>query len=122
MYAERLADDMGLYSSDVARLGTLAGDSTRASWLVVNTGIHVLGWSRQRAVDFLRGNTPMPPVDIDRKVDATSPTRDKRWPTWWGRLEIERIRAKARGRWAKRFDIRDSTAPCSATAICRSAR
>src|SRR5262249_31290636 len=58
-YAERLADEMGLYSDDLARLGMLANDSMRAARLVVDTGLHHFGWSRQRVVDYLRANTVM---------------------------------------------------------------
>ncbi len=56
LYAERLADEMGLFSSDVYRLGMLSSEAFRASRLVVDTGLAVFGWPRQRAIDFLVEN------------------------------------------------------------------
>ena len=58
LYAERLADEMGLYSSPLDRLGMLALDSLRAARLAVDTGLHAKGWSRQQAVDLMLANTP----------------------------------------------------------------
>jgi uncharacterized protein (DUF885 family) len=106
LYAERLADDMGLYSSDVARLGMLAGDSMRAARLVVDTGLHAFGWGRQRVIDFLRTNTPTPPVDIERETDRYIADPGQALAYMVGRLEIERIRAGARQALGERFDIR----------------
>src|SRR5215207_8813027 len=106
LYAERLADEMGLYSDDVARLGMLAGDSTRAARLVVDTGIHALGWGRQRVIDFLRTNTPMPPVDMEQETNRYIADPGQALAYMVGRLEIERIRAGARRALGERFDIR----------------
>jgi uncharacterized protein (DUF885 family) len=106
LYAERLADEMGLYSDDVARLGMLAGDSVRAARLVVDTGIHAHGWNRQRVIDFLRTNTPMPHVDIEPETDRYIADPGQALAYMVGRLEIERIRADARQALRERFDIR----------------
>ena len=106
LYAERLADEMGLYSDDVARLGMLAGESIRAARLVVDTGIHALGWDRQRVIDFLRSNTPMPHVDIEQETDRYVAVPGQALSYMVGRLEIERIRAGARQALGERFDIR----------------
>ena len=59
LYTERLADEMGLYSSPLDRIGMLSADSMRACRLVVDTGMHALGWSRQQAVDYMLANSPM---------------------------------------------------------------
>src|SRR5437764_1062226 len=69
LYSERLAEEMGLYSDDAARLGMLTLHSLRAGRLVVDTGLHALGWSRQQAVDYLIENTPMPPLEIESEID-----------------------------------------------------
>src|SRR5438045_3726507 len=53
LYAERLANEMGLYSGDIDRLGMLSYDAWRASRLVVDTGMHALGWSRAQAIQFM---------------------------------------------------------------------
>ena len=83
LYAERLADEMGLYSTDLDRLGMLSADSWRAGRLVVDTGIHALGWTRQRAVDFLTLGAPSPHRSSRWRWTATSASRDKRCPTRW---------------------------------------
>ena len=61
LYTERLADEMGLYSTPLDRMGMLAADSMRACRLVVDTGMHALGWSRQQAIDYMVANSPMRP-------------------------------------------------------------
>ena len=66
LYAERLADEMGLYTGPVDRLGMLSADSWRAGRLVVDTGMHHLGWSRQKAVDFLTKWTAINPLTIEQ--------------------------------------------------------
>ncbi len=106
LYAERLADEMGLYTDDLARLGMLAGDSTRAARLVVDTGIHAHGWSRERVIDFLRTNTPMPHVEIEQETDRYIAAPGQALAYMVGRLEIDRIRAEARQALGERFDIR----------------
>ncbi|WP_245617258.1 DUF885 domain-containing protein [Amycolatopsis taiwanensis] len=107
LYAERLADEMGLYSSDLSRFGMLTQDSMRAGRLVVDTGMHALGWSRQQAVNFLTEHTPMAPLEIESEID-----RYAGWPAqalsyMVGRLEIERIRGEAERALGARFDVRE---------------
>jgi uncharacterized protein (DUF885 family) len=106
LYAERLADEMGLYSSDVAKFGMLTQDSMRAGRLVVDTGLHALGWSRQRAVDYLRENTPMAQLEIEAEIDRYAANPGQALSYMVGRLEIERIRAVAAVKLGDRFDIR----------------
>ena len=106
LYAERLADEMGLYSDDLARLGMLAGDSLRAARLVVDTGIHAHGWGRRRVIDFLRDTTPMPPMEIEQETDRYIAYPGQGLAYMVGRLEIERIRAGARQALGQRYDIR----------------
>jgi uncharacterized protein (DUF885 family) len=106
LYAERLAEEMGLYSGDLSRLGMLTQDSMRAGRLVVDTGMHALGWSRQQAVDFLREHTPMARLEVEAEID-----RYAGWPAqalsyMVGRLEIQRIRGEAESELGDRFDIR----------------
>jgi uncharacterized protein (DUF885 family) len=106
LYAERLADEMGLYSGDLARLGMLAGDSVRAARLVVDTGLHAFGWSRERAVAFMREHTPLPPVDVDREIDRYVADPGQALAYMVGRLEFERLRDEARRALGGRFDVR----------------
>ncbi|NUT49290.1 MAG: DUF885 domain-containing protein, partial [Saccharothrix sp.] len=106
LYAERLADEMGLYSDDVARLGMLSGDSMRAARLVVDTGLHAMRWTRQQAVDYLRANAVMPDVDIFSEVDRYIENPAQALSYMVGRLEIQRLRGEAERRLGDRFDIR----------------
>jgi len=106
LYAERLAEEMGLYTDDVARLGMLAGDSIRAARLVVDTGIHAHGWTRRQVTDFLRTNTPTPLIDIEQETDRYIANPGQALAYMVGRLEIDRIRAAAQHRLGRQFDIR----------------
>ncbi|HYS71576.1 MAG TPA: DUF885 domain-containing protein, partial [Thermoplasmata archaeon] len=106
LYSERLADEMGLYSSDLDRMGMMSYDAWRACRLVVDTGMHAKGWSRQRAIDFMKENSALAENNIVNEVD-----RYIAWPAQalaykTGQLEILRIREDARGRLGDRFDIR----------------
>nr|WP_090059134.1 DUF885 domain-containing protein [Lentzea fradiae] len=106
LYTERLADEMGLYSSDEARLGMLGLDAMRAGRLVVDTGLHALGWSRQQAVDYLRENTVMPDAEIQSEIDRYVEMPGQALAYMVGRLEILRLRAEAKAALGDRFDIR----------------
>ncbi|MET0233184.1 MAG: DUF885 domain-containing protein [Kibdelosporangium sp.] len=106
LYCERLADEMGLYSDDVARLGMLAMDSMRAARLVVDTGLHAFGWSRQRTVDYLRENTVMSGVDIQSETDRYIEMPGQALSYMVGRLEIQRLRARAAGELGAAFDVK----------------
>lgn len=107
LYTERLAEEMGLYSDDVARLGMLAMDSLRAGRLVVDTGLHAKGWSRDRAVAFLRDNSPLSDLEIGNEVDRYTAYPGQALSYMVGRLEIQRLRAESERRLRERFDIRD---------------
>ncbi|AXB48549.1 hypothetical protein A4R43_16410 [Amycolatopsis albispora] len=106
LYTERLADEMGLYSDDIARFGMLTQDSMRAGRLVVDTGMHALGWSRQQAVDFLVEHTPMARLEIELEIDRYAGCPGQALAYMVGRLEIQRLRADAERELGERFDIR----------------
>lgn len=106
LYAERLADEMGLYSGDLARLGMLAMDSMRAARLVVDTGLHAFGWSRERAAGYLREQTVMADADIQREVDRYVEMPGQALSYMVGRLEIQRLRARAEAELGSAFDVR----------------
>ncbi|ONI83541.1 hypothetical protein ALI22I_34195 [Saccharothrix sp. ALI-22-I] len=107
LYAERLADEMGLYSDSLARLGMLTFDSMRAGRLVVDTGLHAFGWSRARAVEFLLANTPMAPDLVESEVDRYLANPGQALAYMVGRLEIQRLRRDAETRLGDAFDVRD---------------
>jgi uncharacterized protein (DUF885 family) len=106
LYVERLADEMGLYSDDVARLGMLAMDSLRGARLVVDTGIHAKGWTRDKAIAYMMENTPLSALVIRQEVDRYIGFPAQALSYMTGRLEIQRIRAQAEQRLGPRFDIR----------------
>ncbi|NJC73651.1 DUF885 domain-containing protein [Planosporangium thailandense] len=106
LYTERLADEMGLYSDDLSRLGMLTLDSMRAARLVVDTGLHAYGWSRERAAAYLRENTVMAEVDIESETDRYIAAPGQAPAYMVGRLEIQRLRTEATARLGDRFDIR----------------
>jgi uncharacterized protein (DUF885 family) len=106
LYTERLADEMGLYSSDLDRLGVLAMDSLRAGRLVVDTGVHAKGWSRAQAVGYLRENTPLSDLEIGAEVDRYIGYPGQALSYMVGRLEFQRLRAEAESALGARFDIK----------------
>ena len=105
LYAERLADEMGLYTDDLSRIGLASYDAWRASRLVVDTGIHAFRWTREQAIDFVRENTLLAEVNIENEVDRyiTSPAQALTYKL--GQLEILKLRAKAEARLGDAFSI-----------------
>jgi uncharacterized protein (DUF885 family) len=106
LYTERLADEMGLYSSPLDRMGMLSADSMRACRLVVDTGMHALGWSRQQAVDYMLANSPMRAGHVAAEVDRYAVTPGQALSYMIGRLEIQRIRRAVEERRGDAFDIK----------------
>jgi len=106
LYTERLADEMGLYSSDLDRIGMLSADSLRASRLVVDTGLHALGWSRQRAVDYMIANSPLAEPIVRAEIDRYVVHGGQATSYMIGRLEIQRMRREAAERQGASFDVK----------------
>jgi len=106
LYTERLADEMGLYSSPLDRMGMLTADSMRACRLVVDTGMHALGWSRRQAVEYLQANSPMRLAHAQAEIDRYAVTPGQALSYMIGRLEIQRIRREAEARQGDAFDIK----------------
>jgi uncharacterized protein (DUF885 family) len=107
LYAERLADEMGLYTDDLQRLGMLTADAMRACRLVVDTGIHHRGWSRQQAIDFMAEHTPTQHVAVVREIDRYIGTPGQATSYMMGRLELQRLREESATRLGDAFDVRD---------------
>ena len=106
LYTERLADEMDLYRSDLDRVGMLAGDSWRSCRLVVDTGLHAKGWSRQRAVDFMVASAPVGVEEIKVEVDRYVAMPGQALAYKVGQLEIQRLRRAVEQRQGADFDIR----------------
>jgi len=106
LYAERLAAEMGLYTDDLERIGMLAADSWRSCRLVVDTGLHALGWGRQQAIDFMAANAPVSVAEVEVEVDRYIGMPGQALAYKVGQREIFRLREAARARLGDRFDIK----------------
>jgi len=105
LYAERLADEMGLYRTELERIGMLSMDSLRAARLVVDTGLHARGWSRQTAIDFLLEHTPLERSNADSEIDRYIAVPGQATSYMVGRLEIDRLRSLAQRHQPQHFAI-----------------
>ena len=105
LYVEGLADEMGLYSSPAARLGMLMRALLRAARLVVDTGIHCMGWPRSRAVDYLQENSDLPVHSIENEVERYIAAPGQALTYMVGRIRIEQLRDRARHALGSAFDI-----------------
>lgn len=106
LYTEQLADEMGLYSSDFDRLGKLSFDAWRAARLVVDTGIHAMGWTRAQAEDFLRVHTALTEINIVNEVDRYISWPGQALAYKVGQLEISKLRAQAERELGPAFDLK----------------
>jgi uncharacterized protein (DUF885 family) len=107
LYAERLSDEMGLFSSDLDRMGLLSNEAFRAARLVVDPAIHVLGWSRQQAIDYMVAHTAMTVDEVETEVDRYIIWPGQATAYMIGSLEIMRLREMAERELGSRFDIRE---------------
>jgi uncharacterized protein (DUF885 family) len=106
LYTERLSDEMGLYGGDLDRIGMLSFDAWRASRLVVDTGMHALGWPRERAIQFMLDHTALAPNNIANEVDRYIVMPGQALAYKIGQLELLKLRAEARTTLGDRFDVR----------------
>lgn len=106
LYTERLAEEMGLYSGDLDRMGMLGYEAWRAARLVLDTGIHAKGWTRAQAERFMLERTALSEDNIRNEVDRyiTLPGQAVAYKV--GQLEILRLRRQARAQLGARFDIK----------------
>jgi uncharacterized protein (DUF885 family) len=107
LYSERLGLELGFYSDPYSNFGRLTYEMWRACRLVVDTGIHYLGWSREQAINFMADNTALSMHNIRSEVD-----RYIAWPGQAlgykiGELTIRELRKKAENRLKDRFDLRE---------------
>jgi len=107
LYAEYLGLEMGFYQDPYSNFGRLTYEMWRAARLVVDTGMHSMGWSRQQAIDFLAENTALSMHNVQTEID-----RYISWPAQalsykLGELTIKRLRLQAEQQLAEQFDIRE---------------
>ena len=106
VYCERLGDEMGFYRTPYERFGMLSYQAWRAARLVVDTGIHAQGWSRDQAQAYLRDNTALSDQEIGTEVDRYIGWPGQALSYYLGELTIRRARAKAEAALGPRFDVR----------------
>jgi len=106
LYTERLSDEMGLYSSGMDRFGILSFDAWRAGRLVVDTGMHAMGWTRREAIDFLKRHSALGENNIANEVDRYIVWPGQALAYKVGQLEIVRLRRLAEASLGPRFDIK----------------
>jgi len=106
LYTERLAEEMGLYSSDLDRIGKVSYDAWRVSRLVVDTGLHAKGWTREQAEAFMREHTALTEVNISNEVDRYIGWPGQALAYKVGQLELLRLRQAAEQRLGGRFDVK----------------
>jgi uncharacterized protein (DUF885 family) len=107
LYTERLCDEMGLYSDDLSRFGMVSFDAWRACRLVVDTGMHHYGWSRDRAITYLRDNTALSETNIVNEVDRYIAAPGQALAYMIGRLRIRQLRQRAQQELGAAFSIKD---------------
>ncbi|HEX5386547.1 MAG TPA: DUF885 domain-containing protein [Gemmatimonadales bacterium] len=106
LYAEGLADEMGLYGSELGRLGMLSSAEFRAARLVLDSGIHTRGWTRDQAIEFLTRHSAEPPLQVRGEIDRYISWPGQATSYMLGNLEIRALRNEAKQRLGSRFDIR----------------
>jgi len=106
LYSERLAGEMGIYHTPYERFGQLTYEMWRACRLVVDTGMHSMGWSRQRALDYLAANTALSTHEIRTEVDRYIGWPGQALAYKIGELKIMELRQRAQTALGDRFDIR----------------
>ncbi len=106
LYSERLGIEMGLYDTPQKDMGRLGYEMWRASRLVVDTGIHAKGWTKQQAVDFMKDNTTLTDANIDAEVNRYISNPGQALAYKLGELKIRELRARAEQQLGDRFDLR----------------
>lgn len=107
LYTERLGDEMGFYRTPYERFGLLSYQAWRAARLVIDTGIHAKGWTRDQALQYFRENTALSEHEITTEVDRYIGWPGQALSYYLGQLAVQRSRAKAEKALGDRFDIRN---------------
>ena len=107
LYAETLGYDMGFFKDPIQRFGTLSDEMLRAMRLVVDTGIHSKGWTRQQAIDYMLSHSDMGRTDATAEVERYIVIPSQALAYKVGALTIQRLRKKAETELGPKFDIRD---------------
>jgi len=106
LYSEKLGEEIGLYRTPYERFGRLTYEMWRACRLVVDTGMHAKGWSRQRALDYLAANTALSTHEIRTEIDRYISWPGQALAYKIGELKIIELRRRAETQLGIDFDIR----------------
>jgi uncharacterized protein (DUF885 family) len=106
LYAESLGSQIGFYKDAFSAFGHLDDELLRAARLVVDTGIHAFGWSRQQAVAYMNANTANPPLDNEAEVDRYIAQPGQALGYKIGQLRIQALRDKAQAALGEHFDLK----------------
>ena len=107
LYSETLGYDMGLFKDPYQRFGTLSDEMLRAMRLVVDTGLHSKGWTRDQAIDYMLANSDMGKTDATAEVERYIAIPSQALAYKIGALTIQRLKAKAQKAMGKKFDVRE---------------
>ena len=106
LYTEYLGNEMGIYRTPYERFGQLSYEMWRAACLVIDTGIHQYGWSRDQALDYLSSHTALSDREVETEIDRYISWPGQALAYKLGEMTIRRVRAKAEDALGDDFDIR----------------
>ena len=106
LYAESLGKELGMYTDPLQYFGSLFGDIWRANRLVVDTGMHALGWTREEAIDYMASNSPITDTDVVAEVERYIAIPSQALAYKIGQLKIRELRNKAAEALGDKFDVR----------------
>ena len=107
LYTEFLADEMGIYTTPYEQFGKFTYEMWRACRLVIDTGIHAKGWSREEAIDYMSNNTALSLHEVNTEIDRYISWPGQALSYKIGELKIRELRNKAKLELKEKFDIRE---------------